>query len=304
MMKPISIIVISYNRASDALALLHNLVQLQDADRLVEELLLVNNASTESYAEVEAYATQPHPFPIKYLNPGSNLGVAAGRNFAIRKSSAPILLMLDDDAVLQNNDALIRLAETFNGKEGKNLGAFACKVLYYETLEFQKNAFPHKDFDTRKNLPSFDTYYFTGCAHALNREALEKTGLYPEDFFYGMEEYDLGYRLLQAGYRIAYNSGVVLLHKESPHGRVTKAEKLQMMWVNKSKVAWRYLSPFHFVSTAVLWSIFFLKNSVFNLRYFLKGWKAVLTIPTKELRTPLNAAAKAYLKSVHARLWY
>jgi GT2 family glycosyltransferase len=303
-MKPISIIVISYNRAADALALLHNLVQLQDAAELVEELILVNNASSESYIEIERFTAQPQSFPIRYLNPGTNLGVAAGRNFAIRQSKAPILLMLDDDAILQNSDALVRLAQIFESNKGKMLGALACKVLYYETQAFQINAFPHKDFEARKNLASFDTYYFTGCAHALNRKALDATGLYPEDFFYGMEEYDLGYRLLQAGYRIAYNSGVVLLHKESPHGRVAKAEKLQMMWVNKTKVAWRYLSLLQFTSTAFMWSIFFLKKSGFNLPYFLKGWKAVAAIPKNEQRTPLNAAAKAYLQSVNARLWY
>lgn len=303
-MKPISIIVISYNRAADALALLQNLVGLQDAQSLVEELILVNNASSENYEPVAAYAAQVHPFPIKYLNPGKNLGVAAGRNFAIRQSGAPILFMLDDDAVLENKDALIQVAQSFSGDAGINLGALACKVLYYDTHEWQKNAFPHKDFNRRKNLHHFDTYYFTGCAHALSRKALEETGLYPEDFFYGMEEYDLCYRLINKGYRIVYNAQVVLLHKESPFGRTTKAEKLQMMWVNKSKVAWRYLSPTHFASTALLWSLFFLRQSAFNWKYFVKGWKAILIIPQNEKRRPLTTHARAYLQKVQARLWY
>ena len=43
------------------------------------------------------------------------------------------------------------------------------------------------------------------------------------------------------GYSIAYSDKMVMLHKESPLGRKTKKEKMAMLWINKSKVAWRYL---------------------------------------------------------------
>jgi Predicted glycosyltransferases len=90
---------------------------------------------------------------------------------------------------------------------------------------------------------------------------LEKVGSYPTDFFYGMEEYDLSYRVLEAGYSIAYTDKVVMLHKESPLGRKPKKEKLQMMWVNKSKVAYRHLPKKYFYSTAFMWSLEYLKKN-------------------------------------------
>ena len=67
------------------------------------------------------------------------------------------------------------------------------------TLEMQVNAFPHKNFSSYlRDQDFFQTYYYAGGAHAIRREVLDRTGNYPVDFFYGMEEYDLSYRILDA----------------------------------------------------------------------------------------------------------
>jgi GT2 family glycosyltransferase len=43
--------------------------------------------------------------------------------------------------------------------------------------------------------------------------------MYPGDFFYGAEEMDLSLRLLEAGYDIAFDPGIVLLHGADPRSR-------------------------------------------------------------------------------------
>jgi GT2 family glycosyltransferase len=129
-------------------------------------------------------------------------------------------------------------------------------------------------------------------------------GSYPTDFFYGMEEYDLSYRLLAAGYTIAYSSAIVMLHKESPLGRKPRQEKLREMWVNKAKVAWRYLPKKYFYSTAFMWSLQYLKTTGFDLRGFLRGWQQISTISGTEKRSPLSVQTLKQLKKVEARLWY
>lgn len=303
-MKQISIIIISYNRPADALALLQNLVSLKGVGMLVAEIILLNNASTESYTDVEAFCEMGHPCNIRYIKHEENLGVARGRNYAIGESTGELLFLLDDDAVLQNSDALLQVAALFNADQSGTIGAAACKVLYYGTGAMQQTAFPHKDFKRLQQAPFFETYYFTGCAHVLRRSAIEKTGLYPEDFFYGMEEYDLAYRLLLYHYQIVYTASVVVLHKESPLGRKPKAEKLRMMWVNKSKVAWRYLRWYHFAGTAIMWSLFALLKSGFNLKEWLNGWMAISRIFVKERKTTLPKKAMDHLHHLNARLWY
>jgi GT2 family glycosyltransferase len=304
-LKPLSFLIITYNRPGDMLALLQNISTLDRAAELLEEIIVVNNASTESYMDVRTYIAANPGLPFRYFDAPDNLGVARGRNYGLMKGTAPIVILLDDDAVLQNKDALVNLVNEFeleNSSRPKAIVSF--KVLYYQTLQMQVNALPHKRFHTYKDKPFFETYFYAGGAHAIRRNAIEKVGQYPVDFFYGMEEYDLSYRLLDAGYSIVYSDKIVMLHKESPLGRKPKNEKLRMMWVNKSVVAYRYLPKRYFYSTAFMWGLQYLRITGFNLGGFLKGWKEVFAIPGKEKRTPISPATKEYLSSVRARLWY
>jgi GT2 family glycosyltransferase len=287
------------------LELLKNIAQLDAANELLEEIILVNNASTSDYTDVKNYIVQNRQVPIQYHDSGENLGVARGRNLAIQKSKAPILIMLDDDAVLQNKNALTNLLQEYEAKNTERTTAIVSfKVLYYDTLEMQENAFPHKRFAEFKEKAFFETYYYAGGAHAIKREALDKVGSYPTDFFYGMEEYDLSYRLLNAGYRIVYSDSVVMLHKESPLGRKPKNEKLRMMWHNKAKVAWRYLPKKYFYSTVFMWSLQYLKITGFDLKGYFTGWKEISRIAKNEKRRPVDAETLQRLKELRARLWF
>jgi GT2 family glycosyltransferase len=199
------------------------------------------------------------------------------------------------DVLQRINDAVI---------ENPHAGILAMKILYFQNKQFQLNAFPHKSFEKRKHLQSFDTYYFAGCGNIIVKEAFDKAGPFPTDFFYGMEEYDLSYRILDAGYTIKYIANIVLLHKESPEGRQTKSDKLRGMWVNKTKVAWKYLPMPSYFTTAIMWSMFFLLNSKFDLIGFIKGWVAIVTIPFNEKRNKVSKLSQEYLNKVEARILY
>ena len=287
------------------LELLQNISGLEKASELLEEVIIVNNASKEDYSQVKNYISSTPALPFHYFDAPENLGVARGRNYALAKGKAPIIIMFDDDAVLQNRDCLVNLLKEFDTKNTEKPKAIVSfKILYYDNLEMQKNGLPHKHFEEYKDMSFFETYFYAGGAHAIKREVIEKLGGYPNDFFYGMEEYDLGYRILEAGYSIVYSDKIVMLHKESPLGRNPKKEKLQMMWVNKSKVAFRYLPKKYFYSTAIMWSFQYLKETGFNLTGFFNGWKKVFTISSTEKRTPIRKSTMDYLRKVKARLWY
>lgn len=303
-MKPISFVIITYNRPDDALELARNISGLEGLDELVEEVVIVNNQSSISYEQVEAFIAAHPEVPFQYVTAPENLGVSRGRNYAISLSRAPILLFLDDDALLRNKDALRHVLPLFAEGGDRPVGIAAFKIYYASTGEMQVNAFPHKRFIERKDWPHFETAYFSGAAHAIRRQVFDKVGVYPENFFYGMEEYDLSYRTLDAGFSIRYDDRVVILHKESPAGRLTPKDKLRGMWVNKSKVAWKYLPLPYFVTTALLWSLEYLQKSGWHMGGFFKGWRQIAGIPGTEKRAPVGKAALAYLRRVKARLWY
>ena len=301
-MNKIAIIIITYNRPADMLALAMNIEKLSSKKELLEEVIIVNNNSTESYDAVKSFIQENPSTPFKLIESKENLGVSRGRNFAIEQSKSPILVLIDDDAEFQDTDALKRINEAVI--ENPHAGILAMKILYFQNSQFQLNAFPHKSFEKRKHLQSFDTYYFAGCGNIIVKEAFDIAGPFPTDFFYGMEEYDLSYRILDAGYTIKYIANIVLLHKESPEGRQTKSDKLRGMWVNKTKVAWRYLPMPCYFTTAIMWSMFFLLKSKFDLIGFINGWLAIVTIPINEKRNKVSKLSQEYLNKVEARILY
>jgi GT2 family glycosyltransferase len=119
-----------------------------------------------------------------------------------------------------------------------------------------------------------------------------------------MEEYDLGYRVIDAGYSIGYDPTVTIEHKESSAGRVPIDVKLRLQWVNKSVIAWRYLPIRYFVTTSLMWSLEYIRRVKGHPRGYLRAWRDVVRIPFVERRQPISREALTYLRNVDARLWY
>jgi GT2 family glycosyltransferase len=306
MARKISIIIITYNRPGDTLELLESLATQQQLDECLQETLVLNNASPEPYDVVKDYIAGHPELKCRFLDAEANLGVAKGRNRLLEQAKGDVLLSMDDDMIFTQPDNLIRLSRLFDEDffVKANTGVITFSVLYYSNREVQVTAFPHKNYDKYGPVPRFLTSYFAGGAHIMRREVLAKTGLYPTDFHYGMEEYDLGYRVLDAGYTLGFDNSVAVAHKESPLGRTPNYRTFQWNWINKSKVAWKYLPLKYFVSTALSWGYQYLKISGWKWGIFLATLPKLMAIPFREKRKCINKKALQYLKEVDARLWF
>lgn len=301
----LSLIIITYNRPDDLLELLQSLRKEADITPL-KEVLILNNASTVSYEKAESFIAENPDLKINYILSSENLGVSRGRNKLMAMAGGELLLVLDDDIVFHSIDSLSKIAGVFEKDffRQANTGIITFRVIYYETKEQQQTALPHKRFEEYRDKPVFLTSYFTGCSHVLKKEVLAKTGLYPEDFFYGMEEYDLSYRIIKAGYTLGYDNAVTFEHKESPKGRQPNYQKLASQWVNKSKVARRYLPFIYYLTTMLGWSWEYLKKAGGHWGTYFKSWGEALKVGFTEKRNPVGKEALTYLKKVKARLWY
>lgn len=301
----ISILIITYNRAEDTLLLLQDIEAQHEVMQYVGEILLLNNKSTEPYELVTDFIAQSR-LPIDYMVNDTNAGVVGGRNLLIQKAKFPHLLVLDDDVVFEDKSAIGKIAHLFSKEQyvQHNTAIITLGIFYYSTRVRQQNAFPHKQYEAYKDKDWFLTYYFAGGAHLVKRELFDKIGYYPEDFFYGVEEYDLSFRTLDAGYTIAYDGAVNVLHKESPKGRLPNKTKLAMMWRNKCMVAYRYLPRKYFYSTLFMWGFFYLKRSRFDLAGAFRNFWLNARIPGAVKATPVSNKTLSYLQSVKARLGY
>lgn len=306
-MKPdLSILIITYNRPEDTLELLQNLYDQHDWNSVLLEVLLLNNDSTQSYKIVENFVALHPDFPVRYIPHDENLGVARGRNFLVERAKGRQLLVLDDDVILDSEDALVTIARLFDKPQfaENNTAVITLNIHYFDSNERQLTAFPHKKKDKYADKDWFLTSYFIGAAHLMKRELFDKTGLYPTDFFYGMEEYDLGYRIINAGYSIGYDAAVKVLHKESPLGRVPGKERQRSFWYNKAKVHWRYLPKKYFYSASLLWSLHYIKKTNWDFKGFVATWKDIAKIPGKEKRRPISSKALDYLRQTEAQLLF
>jgi len=305
MKETISILIITYNRPDDLLDLLKSIRKQNDLSAL-KEIMILNNASTVSYKEAEEFIHKNPQLKIKYSVSTENLGVSRGRNKLMSEATGDYFLVLDDDIIFQKETGFENIKQSFTNTlfKEENTGIITFRVIYYDTKEVQQTAFPHKRYEELKDKSFFLTYYFAGCAHLLKKELLEKTGFYPTDFFYGMEEYDLSYRAINAGYSLGYDATVTFEHKESPKGRQANDKKLSSQWVNKSKVAWKYLPARYYASTMLAWSIEYRKKIKGHWGTYFSSWKKALSIPFTEKKKKISKEAIEYLKKVKARLWY
>jgi GT2 family glycosyltransferase len=267
-----SILIVSYNRPDDTFDTVTNILTLDKFDDFVDEIIIVNNCSTISYANFETKIESLELSKIKYYKTEKNLGVAGGRNFGIKKSIGDILVFIDDDAIFEGKDVLNYIYDAFRRKEC-DLIAFKSKDFYRNVLN--KNEFPHRN-EEYINRDNFETYFFVGVGHAIRKNVFAKIGLYPEDFFYGMEEYDLSYRAIDEGFKIIYDSRIVVLHKKVQAGRQSNEFVSRKLALNKMKVAYRNLPIIFLISHVVLWSCKYLLVSKINfaglLRLLLEGY--------------------------------
>ena len=304
MNQQLSVLIITYNRPDDLLELMESFAAQEGAAMILKEMLILNNASTIPYDCIHPFAAAHPELKIHFIDNDENLGVARGRNKLISIAKGALLLVIDDDTILPATDSLVRFSKLFDQPlfQENNTAVITPRIIYHSNKEVQKSAFPQKDYEEYKDKQQFLSPYFVGCTHLMKRELFDKTGFYPTDFFYGMEEYDLAYRIADAGYSMGYDNSITIEHKESPLGRQAQYNKLGMMWLNKTKVAWRYLPKRYFFTTALAWSIEYLRKIKGHFGTFFKIWWQILCIPFTEKRQRISRKALFYLKTVKARL--
>jgi hypothetical protein len=155
-------------------------------------------------------------------------------NAGIRAGSAPFVLLLNPDAVIEPADVL-RLARQL--EERPAVGAVAPRILEADgSLHFSQRRFPrlistyaqalflHRLFTratwTDELIRDEDAYgrpgspdWVSGACVLLRRSALEQVGLLDEGFFLYCEDIDLCRRLRDAGLDVVFEPGATAVHE-------------------------------------------------------------------------------------------
>lgn len=289
-----SIIVVTYRRDDRLRATLERL-----SDRLSSrddwELVLVdNNADGVDRSDFI------NGMPGRLVVQESNTGCTGGRNAGISAARGDILLLVDDDALIETKDPLGELDRIFGDE---TVAAVAFRSVDGSTGEADPKEFPHTD-KTLDPTTDFDTFRFIGVGHALRADVLRKIGAFRQDYFYGMEEFELSFRLLKAGYRIRYEPVLVVRHMKDSAGRLPKVAAVERHAINKLKTAWLHLPAHLALMTLVAWTgrAVILSRGRANLLSMaseLRGWIA----EHRHDRRPMNRAVLHRIAGMGGSAW-
>ena len=164
-----------------------------------------------------------------------NLGVPGGRNFGAAQTAGDFVIFLDDDARALRADLVAAVEHRFRTET--DLGAIGFRIVKPGSLESQQRWSPHIGMgDTDRTA---DVTTFVGGGHAVRRAAFDEVGGYFAPLFYGLEETDLAWRLIDAGWRVSFDAELILEHPDidqSRHPNVVRRTARNRVWLARRRL--------------------------------------------------------------------
>ncbi|HEV2379629.1 MAG TPA: glycosyltransferase family 2 protein [Terriglobia bacterium] len=199
--------------------------------QLSAEIIIIDNASADRYPNG---LTAVSPM-IRIIRTEQNLGFGAGNNRAIRASCGRLVLLINDDAMLQDGSLglMIRALEAdervgavgpalvfpdgslqspYMNKRLPHLRGMVCEFLeldqWLSRYAWTRRALTLWDDPEKRAEPE----QLAGACILVRRHALDRVGLFDEGFYYILEDADLCQRLHQDGWRILCLYGARVTH--------------------------------------------------------------------------------------------
>jgi GT2 family glycosyltransferase len=206
--------------------------------RALESTMPLQAAGAEVVVVGNGADPGPVPAGVITIRLAENAGVAGGRNAAVRECTGDVVLFLDDDGWYPAPAAL-----------GAHLAARFAAEPRLAVLAFRV-ADPDGGAGARWHVPrlragdperSSVVTTFAGGACAIRRSAYLEAGGLPDAFFFGHEETDLSWRLLDLGYRLEYDAAATMCHppvRNARHATWYRMEARNRVWLARRNLPW------------------------------------------------------------------
>ena len=221
----VSVVVLTFNSADYIGPCLASLAAQTQRDI---ELVIVDNASSDSTLERTRSAASKHGLSPRIVALGANAGCAGGNNEGWRAARGSIVVFLNPDTEAAPG-FVAELVAPLQGRhdEVPLVGITGARILYPGTRTLQHaggtimpngmtNHIGAGETDEGQYSEARDVDYVTGAGFAVRRDLLEQLGGFDEDYYPAyFEEVDLCTRARRLGRRVQYVPSALLYHHES-----------------------------------------------------------------------------------------
>ncbi len=304
-MSHVSVITVNFNHHSVTEALLASLFNVNNYRDI--EIIVVDNGSDDN--PVPGWVAR-YPL-VKFIHSDENLGFAGGNNLGIKEASGRYLFFINNDTEVTGS-TIGQLSGTLD--RHPEIGMVSPKIKYFDQPDvLQYAGFSKMNYYTARtscigqgevdrgqydNLTG-ETGYIHGAAMMVRREAIDKAGMMPENYFLYYEEMDWCEQIRRAGYKIWVDMQAEIYHKESVS--VGNDSPLKEYFMNRNRIL--FIRRNCGVGTkAIFWSYFLLIVTPRNmLTYVLKrqwrfagvllkaiGWNIANATNSRNLGYPLK----------------
>ncbi|UII19708.1 glycosyltransferase family 2 protein [Fulvivirga ligni] len=281
----VSIITVDYNGHEMTFEFLKSINQyLSDPEKI--EIIIVDNGSKKDYSKEfkELNST------VKVIRSEENLGFSGGNNLGIKEAKGEFLFFVNNDT--EFTEGLVdTLIDTL--RKHPDVGAVSPKIKFYDTPEILQYAgFAPFNFYTGRtraigslekdnnHIPSGYTNSLHGAAMMVKREVIDNVGFMPEMFFLYYEEWDWCHQIKTHGYKLYYEAGASIFHKESMSTGKNSPLKTyyitrnRILFVRRNATFWqKWFFTVYLISVAIPKNTleFILDKNISNLKSFYKG---------------------------------
>jgi hypothetical protein len=186
------------------------------------EVIVIDNGSREDEGSLIA---QRYP-QVKIIRSDRNLGFAGGNNLGIKAAKGKYIFLINNDTVFKD----FNIQPIINRLKSSHRIGLVCPKIRFEwgnnliqyagytplsRITARNRSIGFGEEDNGQYNIAHSTPYAHGAAMLIKRDAIDKVGLMPEDYFLYYEEIDWSMMFTKADYEIWYDPSCTIYHKES-----------------------------------------------------------------------------------------
>ncbi|MBQ8867528.1 MAG: glycosyltransferase family 2 protein [Bacteroidaceae bacterium] len=244
--KPIevSFITVNYNGFKDTCQMIES---IRDHVRaMTYEIIVVDNKSSTNELSM---IYRKYPF-INAVRSQRNLGFAHGNNLGATVAKGKYLFFINNDTIIKDN-TIRRLIDRL--ESDASIGGVSPMLRYtdeYELVQFagftpltrytlRNQSIGNGEYIDESYMNPMEIPYLHGAAMMVKREVYEKTCGMPTQYFLYYEELDWSISIRRRGYKLWYEPGCMIYHKESRSTGVQSPLKTYYLTRNRFLFAYR-----------------------------------------------------------------